>query len=356
MYYCLNRFLFLSAMLFISACSARREKTDEEKIPIRLTSDNVPIIKTVACRYKPFAVQLLANGKISALQQAKLHFKTGGVIDKIYVANNYPVKKGQLLAQLDNKAQQISLLQAQEQFHKATTELNSLILQYGGADQDTSSVNNRVRETLKVKSGYYEALTALANARLQLSHTYLEAPYSGTVANLKSRAYNLITTAEPFCDILNRQTLVIEFSVLESELTTIQVGQSAQIFPVALLRKKYSGKVFEINPVVSEQGLIKIKVKITNADADLFEGMNAKVIIEKQMDRQLVVPKEAVVERSGKKVVFTYESGLAKWHYVTISYENSTEVAVSEGLKSGEVVIINGNLNLGHDAPVQLEK
>lgn len=84
--------------------------------------------------------------------------------------------------------------------------------------------------------------------------------------------------------------------------------------------------------------------------------MNARIIIEKTLLNQLVVPKSAVVERSGRKVVFTYENGLAKWNYVSIAHENETSVVIAEGLKVGALVIIEGNLNLGHDAKVEIKK
>jgi multidrug efflux pump subunit AcrA (membrane-fusion protein) len=53
-------------------------------------------------------------------------------------------------------------------------------------------------------------------------------------------------------------------------------------------------------------------------------------------------------------VVFTYESGLAKWNYVKTSFENSTQYVITEGLSPGDSVIVKGNLNLAHDAKVKL--
>jgi RND family efflux transporter MFP subunit len=127
----------------------------------------------------------------------------------------------------------------------------------------------------------------------------------------------------------------------------------AKVKSLAYTERNYVGKVSEINPVVNEQGLVLVKIKIQNPDAYLLEGMNAQVIIEKNLQNQVVIPKEAVVERSGKKVVFVYENGLAKWNYVTVAHENSQEVTISEGLKVGQKVIVEGNLNLGHDAKVK---
>jgi len=81
--------------------------------------------------------------------------------------------------------------------------------------------------------------------------------------------------------------------------------------------------------------------------------MNVKVLVGNSVPAQLVVPKEAVVIRQGKQVVFTYEDGHAKWHYVKTGYENSREYTIEEGLEEGAQVIITNNLNLGHDAEVE---
>ena len=58
--------------------------------------------------------------------------------------------------------------------------------------------------------------------------------------------------------------------------------------------------------------------------------------------------------RSGREVVFIYDEQeeLAKWKYVTVAHENDTEIAIIEGLEAGQLAIIEGNLNLDHDAEV----
>jgi membrane fusion protein (multidrug efflux system) len=82
--------------------------------------------------------------------------------------------------------------------------------------------------------------------------------------------------------------------------------------------------------------------------------MNVRVILEQRIPDQVIIPRSALVLRSGREVVFTYEPNeqLAKWKYVTIAYENEDQLAVSEGIEAGDLVIYEGNLNLAHDAEV----
>jgi RND family efflux transporter MFP subunit len=356
--YTMLKYIFYGlCLLALSACQAANSAEEEAKAQAATpTSERVTLVRLATAKLQPFNFQLLANGKISALLQSKLYFKAQGIIEKIYYTNNAKVRAGQVIAVLDNRQQAIALEQAQNQFSKAQNDLFVEIVSYGGTDRDTNSIKPRVLETLKTKVGYKEALTAIKNAQLQYDNTFLIAPYAGLIANLKAKPHNLAPTTEPFCTLLSRDNLVVEISILESELSNLQIGQGAKIQSLAMSAKKYEGKVIEINPFVNEQGLVLVKVKIENADSTLLEGMNVNVMIEEELSDYISIPKTAVVERSGRKVVFSYESGLAKWHYVTVAHENSTQVAISEGLKAGEQVIIDGNLNLGHDAPVEVIK
>ncbi|MFL0162784.1 efflux RND transporter periplasmic adaptor subunit [Aquirufa salirivi] len=347
--------IYSFSVLFISACQ-NTSHDDGEVAAIHSTIGSLKVhaVQIAESKIQHFPLQVLATGKISALVQAKINFKTTGVIEKILIKNSSLVKEGQVLAILENEQQKIALQQSFDILQDARLELNKLVLEYGGKDRDTNSVSKRILENIKAKSGFNKALTNLRDARLKLENTYLKAPYAGIIANLKTKAFNPSSSSEPFCTLLSKENMVVELSILESELGIVNVGQHAIVTSLAFPDRKYTGIVTEINPMVNEQGLVLLKVKIVNPDQYLLEGMNAQVIIEKILARQVVVPKEAVVERSGKKVVFVYEDGLAKWKFVTVSHENSQDLAISEGLSGGQKVIVKGNLNLGHDAKVEI--
>ncbi|HEX3009975.1 MAG TPA: efflux RND transporter periplasmic adaptor subunit, partial [Bacteroidales bacterium] len=127
-----------------------------------------------------------------------------------------------------------------------------------------------------------------------------------------------------------------------------------KIMPFSLDSVVFTGYVSEINPMINENGMVKVKARVKNSNRILFEGMNVKVFVGNAFPSRLVVPKQAVVIRQGKQVVFTYEDGRAKWNYVKTGFENSTEYTIEEGIDVGAQVIITNNLNLGHDAEVNV--
>ena len=94
---------------------------------------------------------------------------------------------------------------------------------------------------------------------------------------------------------------------------------------------------------------------VVNGQGKLFNGMNIRVNVHRSLGEQLVVPKSSVVLRSGKQVIFTLKDNKAKWNYVQTVLENSDEYTIVEDeVQEGDVVIVTGNVNLAHEAPVKV--
>jgi len=349
--------LMAGCLVGCSTSASKADEADSTALSKAVDSSLLTITAQVVGQ-RSFNTQSTATGILRAPAQSKLNFRTGGTLTQIVIQNGASVKAGQLLAQLDERDGQMALRVAQDGLLDARTQRNALLAEYGHDNGDTAHVKPNALAFINYKSGYGRAQTALAKAQLDLSYTQLRAPFAGVVANLTAKPYNFITAFEPFCTLLSRAGMLVEFSVLESELPTVQMGSPVRVEVVALPGRTFGGHVTEINPLVNGQGLVLVRARLSGADSRLFEGMNARVRVAQSLGRQLVVPKSAVVERSGRKVVFTVETdadgvGRAKWHYVTILHENDTEVAISEGLKAGERVIVSGPLNLAHDAVVR---
>ena len=115
-----------------------------------------------------------------------------------------------------------------------------------------------------------------------------------------------------------------------------------------------TGNITQINPQVDANGMVKVKAGFRN-NGRLIDGMNVKVAIRKPVPNSLVVPKEALVIRQGRDVIFVRQDSLAIWKYVTVEFENSTSLSIKEGLEPGDLVIISGNVNLAHETVVREE-
>jgi len=352
---------FLVIILFgvgslLTSCQTE-SAPDEEALATADTAAlrDIPLVEIVPLRRGTFAVQIISNGQVRVGQRAELQFRTPGIIERVLVRNGESVQAGQLLAVLANDREHLDLRKAELQLAESRVEIDDLLITQGGKRGDSTSVSPQVYAFIKLRSGFARARLAVEEAKLALEHTSLRAPMSGVVANLTLSAHNPTPTDKPFCTLLDRRDMRVVCPILETELATVRAGQAARVEPVGQPDTHYAARVLSLNPIVNEEGFVEATLRLSRPDARLLAGMNVRVVIEKNLPNQLVVPKTAVVERNGRKVVFTYEDGLAKWHYVTTGPENSTEMAIAEGLEGGEQVIVAGNLSLGHDAAVQLK-
>jgi hypothetical protein len=120
---------------------------------------------------------------------------------------------------------------------------------------------------------------------------------------------------------------VAEFQLLEKEALAIEIGQKVQVSPLSAPDLTLTGTIKLLNPVVNEQGLVRVQAEISENQlrqkrGKIWEGMKLKIVIEKAIRNQLVIPKSALVLRSGRAVVFVYDETekIAKWKYVTVAY------------------------------------
>lgn len=346
-------FIFF-ALVLLNSCneavnSYHQSSSDETKI----LNEDKPKVKVIDLKPGKFYKEIISNGKLYALHKADLKFRVTEIIEEIRVKNGDLVEKNSVIAKLNNYTYQTRLQRSRLAFEKAKLDFQDALLGYGIQHTDSTRIPPAIWKMCRIRSGYDNTLVDLQTAEYEFQNTILKAPFRGTICNLNSKENNLPSN-EAFCMLVDNSSFEAVFQLLESELGNISVNQPVVVIPFALDSTAQSGIVSEINPIVDENGLITVKARINNSRKVLFEGMNVRVIVRKVYPDNLIVPKSAVVLRSGKEVVFTLEGNLAKWNYVKTGEENTTSFSIVDGLKPGMKVIISGNLNLGHDAEVEV--
>ena len=341
----------------MSSCvgnSSEANVADKDKKESVAVNNDKQKVSVKVLRYGDFNKEIISNGKLVAVRKADLKFRSSENVATVYVKNGERVVKDQVIAELDKFTLSNTLKQVRDQFERTKIELQDVLISQGFSGADTSLIPVGTMKTARVKSGYDKSRIDLEIAEYNLRAAVLKAPFSGVVANLFSKENNLSNQSEKFCTIIDDSQFEAEFPVLESELASVKQGQGVRIMPYSFTDVEVKGEIMKINPVVDQNGMVKTDAVCNNVDHKLFEGMNVKIILEERVPHQLVIPKQAVVLRSEKQVVFTYKSGSAKWVYVKTGLENVSSFVVNEGLAEGDSVIYEGNLNLAHEAGVTL--
>lgn len=341
--------ILVAVILFIS-CKQKSVRNFEETAR-RNTHPEAVIVKTVKAEKTIFYHELISNGKINSLEKAFVPFRVNGIIRELYIQNGQRVTKDQLLAVIEDFEYLTQLHRAQQNLQKAQINFRDDILTNFSTD-DTSNLSPSKIKIARIRSGLDEALTALSQAEYNFNNTRITAPTEGVVGNLEARRWNLSQNYKNLCTIVNNRVMEVEFPVTESEYLLLNNGMPVTILPFVNENIIITGAISQINPIVDENGMVKVRASFIN-NAGLIDGMNVKVLVRKPSSDRIVVPKEALVRRQGRDVIFVRQDSLAIWKYVTIEAENSTSLAIKEGIEPGDLVIVSGNINLAHETVVK---
>ena len=234
-------------------------------------------------------------GKLVAARFADLSFETALPIERVLVRNGQQVRRGQVLAVLDQyklrnaiEQQQRAIEQAQLQIEQARLQMQDVIISQGYDPDKSSSIPSDVKHNADVKSGHALAKAQLATARTaldaaqhELRSGVLTAPFDGVVANLSIQAHQLAQPGQTVCRIIPTGEMEVEFRVMEADLSQYKTGTSVNVIPVADKNVHYDASVSEINPVVDQQGAVTLRARLSNATG-LFDGMNVEIILKSE--------------------------------------------------------------------------
>ena len=337
-----NYCYILSLMLFATACSSG-EKQEEERQQNIIADERQQVTTTVA-KKSVFAQELVSNGKVSAAKYADVYWEVNGTISDVYISNGQHIGAGATVARLQAFKIKNQLESAEAALEQSKLSMKEALIGQGFA-ADAPDIPESVRHLAEVKSGYLQSLASYNSTKYEYEHTALKAPISGVVANLTDKPSNPSNTSKPFCRIIDQNSMCVDFTIIESELAFVKVGEKVEVSAFSMPDKTWTGKVSEINPFVESNGMVKVKAKIDKPQ-ELIEGMNVSVKISKNAGEFVSVPKSAVVMRSNRPVVFTAKDRKAHWCYVETSIENSTDIAVLSGIQEGDSVIVTGNTYL----------
>lgn len=349
--------VFLFALVLIVCASCKEEKEESQDQPLEAFRGEVAAtpVRIAKAEKRTFDYLINASGKIEAAEQVKIIAERPGYLIELTVKEGDMVEKGKILARLDQTESLLTLEKANIELKNAKANYQSEILSFesimNSGDADRIA---QVQEQLKAKSGLFSAEIAVKEAQMDLDKTVIKSPISGRIADLKTKRGSLVKSGDEMLEVINTVALELKVKVLESDINLISLGQKAEILPVGG-GEGISGSVKSINPKVDENGLVQVSIQVNGARG-LLPGMNARAIIRAPQNNSIVVPKQALVYRSGRPVVFTIEKDESKWNYVEVGKDNGQEVEILSGIESGMTVITSNNLQLAHQAPVQILK
>ena len=295
--------------------------------------------------------ELAYSGTIEESETIPLSFSSVGTVSKVFVSEGAMVKKGQLLATLDNATYQNTYAMMQATQQQAEDAYNRLTpMHKNGNLPDVKYV--------EVETGVQKAKAAAAIAKKTLDDCNL---YATTDGYIGKRSIEAGMTAMPnltSITIVKINKVFAHVSVSENEIALIQKGQRANITIGALGSAAYNGVVEEIGVVADPIAhSYKIKIGIKNNDLRMKPGMICSATIESPSSvHGVVVPSGSVmIDESGKNFVYVVSSqNKAIRKYAVTGHLLDSGIEVLEGLQIDDAVVVAGQHKLVDNASVQI--
>ena len=352
-------------------------------------------VKTAKVVEMPMGETVTANGTLAAYDHTTVGMKVPGRLQTIAVDLGSVVRKGQVIAQLEQQDYKLRVQQAEAGLAQARARLG---LSPDGADdrvsaEQTGTVRQAkaVLDEAKLKrdraarliaqgvipraeydsvdadykvalSRYQDALEEIRNrqgllaqrrselalAKQQLADTIVYSPLAGVVQEKKASVGEYLPLGAPVVDIVRIDPLRLRVEVPERESHHIRNGQSVRV-TIEGDSEAYLGYIKRLSPTISEQNrVLAVEADVPN-NGRLKPGAFVRAeIVTDQTSTAATVPSNAIVTFAGIEKVIVVENGKASEKLVTTGRRGPDWVEIKSGVNVGETVVVDpGNLQSG---------
>lgn len=349
---------------------------------------HAPNTQTAAAEIADLEQTVLADGKIEAQKQVSVGAQASGQIKALHVKLGDKVKKGQLIAEIDDLTQQDTLrngnaalknIQAQRAAKLAELRNNEvswqrqqMLMKRGvGAQADYDSA----KATLDATRANIEALDAqiiqaqitVNTAKVNLGYTQIRSPMDGTVVAIpveEGQTVNAIQTTPTIAKVANLDTMTIKVKISEADVVKVKTGMPVWFSILGEPNKRYEATLSSIEPAPSSintdsattsssssstgsssstaiyyNGLFDVK----NPDGVLRISMTAQVnILLSSVKNAIVVPATALTSRNGMWYVQVINANKKiESRLVTVGLNDNVRTQIRSGLSVGELVVVS---------------
>ena len=315
------------------------------------TSNNRRILNVNAKIIRPQLLidEIAISGNLVPDEEVDLSFETSGKITEINFYEGSQIRKGQLLAKVNDRPLQAQLQRLESQLKLAEDRVyrQSALLK-------KDAVSQEALEQVQTELATLNADIELVKANIAL--TELRAPFDGVIGLRQVSVGAYTTPTTQIAKLTKISPLKIEFAVPERYATDVQKGTNLT-FRVEGKLKDYDAKVYalesKIDPITHT---LPIRALYPNANGELLPGRYTSVLLKRaEISDAIAIPSQAIVPEMGKDIIYLYKNGKAQPVEIISGIRTASEVQVVKGLQIGDTIITSGTLQLRTSLPVTLD-
>jgi membrane fusion protein, multidrug efflux system len=328
MSYIKQRPIFLASLLVMIAAGAYYFWPSAGKPP-----EVEFVVEVVTVKKGPIAktVKMLAN--VSSRQEIAFLSHLKGVMKAIYVEEGMPVKKGTVLAELDNG-------ELTQEFDHAKTKVKLALDKYkrfqqlkGTGAQSQAGLDKAQDELLRAKIEYEHVLD-------RYNKTRFIAPFDGVCGVFKFRPGQTVSDGDVVVSCYDASGFILKIDVPQSLVSSVRPGQPVRY-------KDAEAKIASVQTTLDPESHMGIARADVPATWKVSAGQMISVAVDvESKDAVITLPRDAVFLKDGNSFVYTIVEGKANLQSVELGLQGKLLVEITEGLNEGDKVILKGQENI----------
>ena len=343
--------LLILGMALYPSISKHFKKGEEpsQTTPAPAAGSGAPLNVTVKVVQPENLIDVIrATGNLIPDEEVDLTFETSGKITNIHFKEGTAVKKGELLAKVNDKPLQAELKKLQAQIPLAE---DRVFRQKSLLEKD--AVSKEAYE--QVTTDLEKLLADIELAKARIAETELRAPFDGVIGLRQVSEGSYASPTTIVATLTKTTPLKIEFSVNERHVNLIRQGTRISFLTPPDLNS-YHATVYAVESRVDlKTRTLKARATYPNANGRLTPGRTASIeILSNEIENALTVPNEAIIAEMGRDIAYLYSGGKAKQIEVVKGLRAESNIQIIDGLNAGDTLIVTGVMQLRSDLPVQI--
>ncbi|MFD2551720.1 efflux RND transporter periplasmic adaptor subunit [Bizionia sediminis] len=315
-----------------------------QKIATLDSVKKVPLITTFKAETRVFNHELEIQGNVTTKNLLVVTPEYNGILTHVYVTEGQQVKKGQLLAKIDDGglSQQLAQLKIQTNLAKTTFERQKRLW-----DQNIGSEI----QYLQAKSAFESQTEAINQLKQQLEKTNVTAPFSGTIDDVITEQGSVVMAGQsPLMRLVNLDNMYIETDVPETYITNVTRGKRVTVeFPI--LGKTIDTKIRQAGSVINPANrTFKIEVGIPNNQGLIKPNLTARLKINDYTNEQAILIPQSIISENANGDQYIYMvtnkklngEGEVTRKIIKTGKTQGDVIEVLEGINNGDEIVQEG--------------
>ena len=343
---------------YVDAMNTMKVELNEINNGISLLDENerLTLVSKYEIQQTIFNTYIEAQANLKTRKNVLILPEFQGTLEKVFVSEGQKVKRGQLLAEINDSGlnEQYEQMVIQAEFAKENFERTQRLW-----DNNIGSE----MQYLKSKTDYEASKKMVDQMKDRLSKTKIYAPFDGEIDEIISNVgSNLIPGVSQILRLVNLDIIYAESFVSEKYISFIGEGTEA-IVQIPLLNMEYTSSVNQTGNFINPSNrTFRIEVPVENFDNRIKQNLDAKIKINiYKKDDAIVIPLRIVREDAlGKNFVYVMSEDnkegvyLTSKQFITLGNKSEDKVEVTEGLDLGDIVVLEGAYSVEDSQRVKL--